>query len=107
MPNGILDQWLQEQTRNERCTNTILDVAADGETVLESNSLDRDVTVEQSQLTLEWHLLLARCRQHEPQKIAQLRHHSFGSGWICRDQSHCTVERVEQKMRIQLELERI
>jgi hypothetical protein len=107
VPNGILDEWLEKKAWNERRANSILDVAADSETVLEAYSLNRDVAVEKSELALERDLLLTRGRQHQPQKVAQLRHHSFGGGRIGRDQCHRAVERVEQEMRIELELERV
>src|SRR6267378_1059463 len=58
--DSILHQGLEQEARDKRGANAVLDVAAHGETVLKSHPLDRHVAVEKSELALERHFLLAR-----------------------------------------------
>ena len=107
MTYGVFDQRLKQQTRHQRVANPILDVAVDGEAVLKTHALDCDVAVEETELALQRHFLLARRRQNQPQEITELRNHALRRGRIRRDESHCAIQRVEKKVRIELELERV
>src|SRR3954467_6795296 len=107
MPYRVLYQWLQQQTRNESRPDSVFDIAVHSESVLESNALDRNVAIEKSKLSLERNFLLARGRQDEAEKVAQLRDHPLGSGWISRNEGHRAIERIEQEVRIELQLQSI
>src|SRR3982074_2664930 len=107
MSDRVLDERLEQKARHHCRPHSVLDVAGDRKAVLEANALDRDVPVEKSQLALERHLLLAGRREDQPEEVAQLRYHALRGGRIGGDQSHRAVERVEEEMRVQLELQRI
>src|SRR5689334_632890 len=103
--NCVFDERLEDQAWHECATHPILDVAVDRQAILEAHPLNRDIAVEQPELALERNFLLARRRQNESQKVAELGNHSLGSHRIRRDERDSAVQGVEQEMRVELQLE--
>src|SRR5690349_403391 len=69
--NGIFDQWLQDQRRNEQCFGLRLDVAFDRQAVLEAQLLHRAVPLGEFQLLAEGDAGLAARLEHDAQQVAQ------------------------------------
>ena len=63
VPNRILGQRLKQQIRHERATRRGIDRDRDPEAVLKAQLLNHDVALEQLDLALDRHLLLARVVQ--------------------------------------------
>src|SRR5215207_1418163 len=103
MSNGILHERLQHEVRHHRVPRIGIDSEAHLEAILKADLLNLDVVREQVQLLRERHLLLARAAQRHTQQLTQAGHDTLRRVSIGRYERSDGVERVEEKMRMELE----
>ena len=83
------------------------DVEQRGKTLAEADLFYLDVFLQEFDLFGETNFGPRRRLERQPQQIAQLREHAFGSGHIAVHQRRDRVQRVEEKVRVQLMLQRL
>ena len=74
--------------------------------VAESLARDLEIRLEDGELLLELDLALLSAPKHLAQEIAQVRQHGVGGGWVALNQRRDALQRVEQKVRLQLRRQR-
>ena len=77
------------------------------ESVGEPSSFDFQVAFEKLELLREWDLLDSHIFKGQPQQVAEARNHHFGSVRIVMHQGRDRVQGVEEKVRIELHLQRL
>ena len=99
----VLHQWLKHEGRHQGIPRGRLDVDFHPQTVGEPGALDVEVEVEQLQLAAERHLVADFALQRQAQKLAEAREHLDGLRLVsATHQAGDRVERVEEKMRVEL-----
>ena len=83
------------------------DVEQRGKTLAEADLFYLDVFLQEFDLFGETNFGPRRRLERQPQQIAQLHEHAFGSGHIAVHQRRDRVQRVEEEVRVQLMLQRL
>src|SRR5690606_39171465 len=102
MANGVLDQWLKDQRRHHRILQILVDARLDIQPSHEAYLHDVHITIEQLEFGPECNLCLVRAIEIVSQQFAQLRQHSAYAARIALNECRHGIERVEEKMRVQL-----
>src|SRR5690349_18349170 len=99
----ILDNWLQNQARDEHLLRFLRNVPRHVKTFGEAHSLDLEILSDELEFLSEWHLADRRRREDVSQDIAQLREnaHCCAVVVLAYQAGNC-IETVEQEVRIQL-----
>ena len=84
-----------------------IDVHADSQTILEARLFDLEILLQELELFLQRDLGLAAAVERDAQQIAQPADHPIGGLRIAVHQRRDRVQRVEQKVRMELRLERL
>ena len=103
----VLDERLQQQRRYQRVECLGLDVVADHQTVGEACAFDLEVLAEKVELGVERDFLFAEPLEREPQQVAEPHQRAIGGVDVAVHQRGDRVQRVEEKMRMQLLLQRL
>ncbi len=102
MPDGVLDQRLQNQRGHEQPLGAGRDVGAHLQIVLEAQALDGDVTIRELQFLAQRHAHVAAGLEHDAQQVAERDDCGQGTPVLGQaNQRGDGVERVEQEMRLQ------
>ena len=103
---GILDQRLEDQVRHQRAAGVGRDPADDTQPVAEADLFDRQVGVGERQFLVEGDELAPAGLHGEPQERAETLDDRAGRvGVAGRCQGGDGVQRVEQEVRLELELQ--
>src|SRR5260221_1383727 len=105
VPDGILHNGLQDQVGYMRRQSGRRDFEIHRKPVLETGQLDVQVAAQELQLLLQSDLLVIGIVERKPQEISQPRHHPVGRFHVRMQQRRNRVQRVEQKVRMQLHFE--
>jgi len=98
----VLDERLQQQRRHQRVERLGLDLVPDHEAVGKTCSFDLQVLAEEVELGAERDFLFAEPLEREPQQVAQTHERPIGGVHVAVHQRRNGVQRVEQKVRMQL-----
>ena len=108
MADGVLGQRLQDQRRNGRRARGRLDVDGVGHAVGETRALDVEVAAQHLRLRLDGDALAAFVVERVAEDVAQAGDHRHGLVVLVRPhQRGHRVQRVEEKVRLQLQLQRV
>ena len=100
--DGIFDDRLQQHAGNESFERLLVDFLEDLQLVAaEANHFDVEIVVDELELLAQRHERFVLAQQ-PPQNIRKLQHHAAGHVRIEADQRRDGIERIEQKMRIDL-----
>ena len=102
----ILDERLQNQPRHFGVERLGIDVEPDRQAILEARLLDLEVLLQELQLLLQRDARRARAVERQAEQIAQAADHAIGAVGIGVHERRDRVQRVEEKVRLQLGLER-
>src|SRR5271165_6839925 len=105
--NGVLHQRLQEQVRNQRRQCVRLNIHLYLQPVLEARLLNVNVLLQEGQLAAERQFVDTNSVQREAQQVRQLQGHVLGGKSIVAGQSGDGIQRVEQEMRLKLDLQHL
>ncbi len=98
----VLDERLEQQRRHQGLERLPLDVVPDDEAVGKPCPFDVEVLAKEVELGVQRHFLLAETLQREPQQLAEAHERAFGGLHVPMHQSRDRVERVEEKVRVEL-----
>src|SRR5262245_6222796 len=105
--DGVLDQMLQREARHGGGEPRVTDLEARAEPVGEARLLDAEVLADQIELVLEAHFVRAVAAQRTAEYVAELLDDPRRGGALTVAHQHADgVERVEEKVRIDLRLQR-
>src|SRR5438034_10675387 len=107
MPDRVFYDRLQDQIRHSRVERLRINVHVHGEPVMKTHVLDLEITPEEFELLLKRHLLRPRVFKRKPQEVAEPSQHLIGRVHVFVKQRRNRVERVEQKVRVKLHLQRL
>src|ERR1035437_6517696 len=107
MLEGVLDEGLHDERRHESAHRARLERVAHGEPVAETNLLDRQVLLDERELRLEWQLGLGGRVEGEAEKLCEAREHEVRGLRVAVDEDADRVERVEEKVRLELHAQRL
>src|SRR5712675_1934736 len=102
----IFDQWLKDEARHERFARLVGYMHIDLELVVESYLHDLEVSLEEGYLLGHDHFRLVTAIQSVAQQLAQPCYHASHSTRVPLDERRHSMKRVEEKMRIELRIER-
>jgi len=102
----VFDQGLQQQGRHEHVARVGVDVEADDEAIGKAHTLDVEVLAEELELGVERHFLLAEPLEGQAKEVAEAHQRAVGCVNIAVHERRDGVQRVEEKVRVQLLLER-
>jgi hypothetical protein len=102
VPDRVLEQRLQHQERHDRVARGRLDAHVEAQSLLEPRPHHVDVHPLDVELVAERHLLRL-ARQHGAQELAQPRQHRVGAPHVLVHHRRDRVQRVEEKVRVELE----
>ncbi len=105
MPHGILDNWLKDQIGNAHVQYAGVDSDIGGQAILETNTLDLEVSVQEFDFLLQCHFLCAGIFERQSQEIAQASNHGARGIYILIQKGRNRVQSVEKKVRMQLHLQ--
>ncbi len=105
--DGVLDKRLEQQRGHERAGHAGRNVERRREPVAEADALDVEVVVEESDLVGEGDLALPRVVEHAAQEGAQAGHHAAHARRVALGEGGNGVERVEEKVRVELHPQRV
>jgi hypothetical protein len=105
--NGILDERLQDEVRNWHVQDRLLDVDVDLEPVAEPRLLDVEVAPDELELATERHERAIAGGEGLAQEVAEPGDHLVGRLGILVHQLGNGVERVEEKVRVELHLQEL
>ena len=104
--DGVLDERLEDQTRHAGVQGFRLDVELHRQAIRETRLLDAEILLEELQLHLQGHFVVARVVEREPQQIAEVHEGAIRGLDILVHERGDRVQRVEQEMRVELLLKR-
>ena len=107
MPYRIFHQWLHRQMRNSGIENFRWYFEHDVQALLEPDFLDLQIARHKFQLATQRGDLHPIAFQTHPQQIAESRHHLVRRFDVGEHQRRNGVHRIEQKMRLQMTLQRL
>ena len=107
MTDRILDQRLQDQRRHQGVEGGGVDPVFDSQARAEVDLLDVEVRPHVFQLLGHLHFLGADFPQRDAQQVAQPLDHQVGLVRVAMHERGDGVQRVEQKMRMQLMVQRL
>ena len=102
----ILKQRLQQELGHQRVQRIGIDRSRDGQSVSKADAHDREIVIGQRQLIAQGDLVLASMLERQSQEITQPRQHAVGGFDVSMHQRRDTVQRVEEKMRVNLRPQR-
>ena len=102
MADRVLDQRLNEHRRNGGVLHLGSDIHLDLELIAETNLLDLEVMLKKGELFSQRDLLPVLRLQRHAQQIAEMLDHAAGQLRIALHVRRDGIERVEEKMRIEL-----
>lgn len=101
MDQRILDQRLQGERRHHHLRD-VCQLPLHDEAIGEADLLDRKVSARQFELLRQRHFVAFRVAQAESQEVGQLHHRLLCQRRIAADQRDDRVQRIEQKVRLEL-----
>src|ERR1700747_1585374 len=107
MANRVLYQRLNKERRHQRESNIGRNLRLKSKLIAETNLLDRKIVFEERHLFNQRDLLLVLRFQRKPEQVAQVLDHAPRQLWITLHMRRNRVERIEQKMWIELHTQRI
>ena len=102
MPDGVLDERLQDQGRHQDVVESGFDVQLHGEPVLKTHLFDLQIAFEEGEFLAQRHFLGVGLFQADAQQFAEPGYDPVGILWILMDQGGDDMERVKQEVRVQL-----
>jgi hypothetical protein len=104
---GVLHDRLQDEGRDERAGDLVVDLPGDAQAIAEPDLLDLEVLAEELELARERRLEVKGRAQQPAEHLAEQRDHLDRAGGVAAaDQHRDAVERVEQEVRLELHAER-
>jgi len=105
--DGVFNERLEHEGWNEAGAGARLEVELADETRAEADLLDIEVAVEEAEFILKGRLLAGGLGEGEAQEVGESDEHFLGGSGIFADERDDGVEGVEEKMRLELGLERV
>src|SRR5215475_3576720 len=102
VPNGVFNQWLKEELRNQRVERRRINMRPDGQTILKTDLFNFQILFENFQFLPELYFVRRISGQGAAQQAAESEKHPISRVNIPSHQHGDAVERVEQKVRMQL-----
>src|SRR5688572_2599274 len=107
MPDRVLDQVLQGESRYGRLAKLLVYLHRHRQPVGEPGLFDRDVLSDEIQLLRERHLTGPMAAECTPEQVAELFHHRRGARTIAIARPYGNgIQRIEEEVWIELRLER-
>ena len=94
MPDRVLDERLQDESRDETVDRALVHVVIDAEPIGEADALDVEIGLDGQELVAERHLVGAR-RERVPKDGGELAQHARGGGERLVSELRHGPERVE------------
>src|SRR6185295_16713961 len=102
MFDGIFHEWMNQKSRQLTLFRRRLEVISHVELVFESNFLDGQIILDRFDFLTEFNERRIVVQQRITQELRKLRHHALGPLTIFVNGSSNRIERVEEKVRVQL-----
>ena len=102
MSHRILDDRLQNQIGNANIQHFRIDVNVSREAILKTNALDLEIAVQKLDLLLQRHFHRAGVFERQSEEVAEPRDHLARAFSVFAQQSRNGMQRVEEKMRMNL-----
>src|SRR5690242_17188260 len=107
MLDRVLDQRLKDQSRNLGIHRSWIDLIVNRQPILKPCLLDFEILLQKLQFLLKRHARGIRSRERDAEQVGEATDHSIGGVWLRVNQRGNCVQRVEQKVRVELRLERL
>src|ERR1044072_7379832 len=108
MPQRIFSERLKDQVGNQRLRCRRIDIELDLEPIRKSHLLNTEIQLNESEFFSQFNFLPGRVLERMTQEIAKSDEHvDSGLILVVTDETHDAVQRVEQKMWMQLHPERL
>src|SRR5260221_1928033 len=104
MADGVLDNRLEEKTRDNRVQSIRRDIHLHRQPVAEANLFNVQIMLKKLQLFFERHLLDAFLIQSQTEQNAQSGQHSVSRLCVVMSERRDAVQRVKKEMRLELGL---
>src|SRR5688572_14249830 len=98
MADRVLDQWLQQQIGHQTVLQYVWNADLDDESIAEAGLLYLDITVDESELFAQGHLLTADLINGMPQQFTEGSQHTSRTRHIVYHQRRNCVQRIEEEV---------
>src|SRR5262245_33002037 len=102
VPNGVFDQGLKEKLRDKRIQRRRINVHPHRQTILKTDLFNFQISFENFQFLPEFYFVRRIPGQCDAQQVAELKQHPIGRVNIPSHQHGDAIERIEEKVRMQL-----
>src|SRR5215468_4752148 len=102
VPNGVFNQGLKEKLRDQRVERRWINMRPDNQTILKTDLFNLKISFENFQFLPELDFVRHVSGQGATQQAAELEQHPIGRVNVPSHQHRNAVERVEEKVRMQL-----
>src|SRR5262245_10155666 len=89
---SILDERLKNEIRHESVARPFVDAQRDLQLSLKAHFHDVEISLQQLELPIEWHLLFRRLLERVTQQFAQSRDHATNALWVALDEARDGVK---------------
>src|SRR5215510_7211476 len=106
MSHGVFNDWLENQIGNADIEHLRIDANIGRESILKTNALDLEITVQKLDFLLKCDFHRAGILECQSQEVAETRNHLAGGFSVSAQQRGDGMQGIEEKVRMNLHLQR-